>query len=382
LSKPIIIFGARAPVALDLARCFAAGNFPVRLADSVTPFAASWSKVATHPWIQLAPARFAFASYCAQITQLCSEAELIIPTCEEVFYLAAAAEKAQQLKKIFAPPLATLRTLHSKIDFIQFAQSLGIQVPETHAIESQSALKAISGSSGQWVFKPEFSRFGTQTHIRPARAQIEKLPVSSESRWAVQAYVPGEEICLWTAARNGEIVGSAAYRPLWRLGRSASYAFESIPAPAALELASTLAKALALTGQMSFDIILDKHGQAIPIECNPRATSGLHLFGTNPALARAILGRGPPVAAPPGLCYLSPAMLLLGLPRALRKGQLRLWQNHVSSGQDALTRPGDRLPAWGAIVDSARFAWTGIRRGKGPLGQTTDDIEWNGATLL
>ncbi|MBP6748133.1 MAG: hypothetical protein KA144_00730 [Xanthomonadaceae bacterium] len=302
---------------------------------------------------------------------------MILPTCEDVFHLAAAADVGGFADRVFAPPLALLRTLHSKIEFPAFARSLGISVPETWALSCSEDCDELPLPSEALVFKPEFSRFGVATLLRPTLDRLRAVEVLPGRRWAAQEYVAGEEICLWTASRNGRIVASAAYRPVWRMGQAASYAFETIECPQAVDIAATIAAATNLTGQLSLDIILTADGRALPIECNPRAVSGVHLFDGDAALADALLGEGPPCHAPPRLRYLAPAMLSFGVPRALRDGRWRDFAADMRRGRDALTRPGDRLPALGALLDTVGYL---LRSGDAVRGSTAD-IEWNGEAL-
>jgi glutathione synthase/RimK-type ligase-like ATP-grasp enzyme len=374
---PVLITGARAPVALDLARAFAAAGEKVHLADSVTPWAARWSSGAW-PIHRLPSPRFAFPAFRAALATWVAHhrPRLIVPTCEEIFYVAAAAEADGYADRVFAPPLETLRTLHSKFLFPAFARSLGIEAPETIRIESRYDLAALPADI---VLKPEYSRFAAATLIRPSAAALAELDPTRERPWVAQPFVEGEEICLWAAVRDGEIRALAAYRPTWRHGRSAAYAFETVHAPAAEDAARRIAAATGMTGHLAFDFILDASGAAVPIECNPRAVSGIHLFDAAPALAHAILGDG--IAKPaPGLRYLSPAMALLGIGPALG-GR---WRDYVADwrrGADVLARPGDRLPVLGSLADAARFALLGLSRLRGPTGATTDDIEWNGGPI-
>ncbi len=381
-TENIVILGARAPVALDLARSFSSAGYPCQLADSVSSFAARWSKTGGGPALRLPPARLAFDDYCRTIALLAENSALLIPTCEEVFYLAAAAQKCGTTTKVFAPPLCVLRQLHSKIEFPALAKKLGIDAPETWAVTDSEDISELALRDGPFVLKQEFSRFGTATLIRPDARALSRINASPSSRWAAQSFVAGEEICVWTAALDGKIVASAAYRPRWRHGQAAAYAFESVDAPNALKVAETIAAELGVTGQLSFDIILTPNGRAVPIECNPRATSGIHLFGADPNLARALLGQGPPVKAPPGLFYLSPAMLFLGIPKAVRSGTIKQWYCDIRTGSDALTKAGDRLPAIGAIADAVCFAIKSLSGSNSPTQHTTNDIEWNGEVLI
>lgn len=383
MSPAVLVTGARAPVAVDLARSFAAAGLDVQLGDSVTPHAAKWASVGRGRVIRLPPARHEFPDYRERLQAWVRDnpGGLLLPTCEEVFYIAQAAAQGGFAQQVLAPSPAVLRRLHSKIEFPAWARSLGIPVPETQAVCSAHEWASLaSRDAGGLVLKPEFSRFGTATMIRPTARDIAAVLPSPAMRWAAQAYVAGEEICLWSFAREGRIVASAAYRPSWRLGSSASFAFEALECPAALEVARAIAADARVTGQLSFDLILDSAGNAVPIECNPRSVSGVHLFGGGAALARAMLGEGPPVHATRGLVYLGPAMLLLGAPQALRSGRLREWLRDLRRGTDVLRAGGPVVPV-GALLDAARFAWVGWRGRRSPARQSTDDIEWNGETI-
>jgi hypothetical protein len=379
----VVITGARAPVAIDLARAFAASGREIRLADSAMSCAARWSNVGRGRVLRLPRARGNFPAYRSAWQALVAQMQpdLIVPTCEEVFFVAAVAAQCGFADRVFAPSPALLRTLHSKIDFPAFARSLGITAPETWAVDSREQCEALPLAPGALVFKPEFSRFGTAMLMRPGREALRRVDAMPGRRWAAQCHVEGEEICLWAAAREGRIVASAAYRPAWRLGQAASYAFETIDCPAALTVASTIAASTGMSGQLSFDIILTAEGEAVPIECNPRSVSGVHLFDGKAALADALLGTGAPVHAPPGLRYLGPAMALFALPRALREGRWPSLVHDLRRGRDVLTRPGDRWPALGAMVDTAGFALQGALRAAGAVSGSTADIEWNGEAL-
>lgn len=74
-------------------------------------------------------------------------------------------------------------------------------------------------------------------------------------------------------------------------------------------------------------------------------------------------------------------MWVLGLPLAIRTGRLREWCVTITKGRDAISRPGDRAPALGALVDAAAFAFKGLAMGISTNAATTCDIEWNGEDL-
>jgi len=385
MSKTVLITGARAPVAIDLSRAFLAAGYEPVLADSVIAWAAKASKgksgkVQRHP----AP-RYEFDAFVTWLSTYVRDQNptLIIPTCEEVFYVAAAAQLGGFSERVFAANLETLKTLHSKVRFPHFLESLGIEAPKTWEINTRSDLEALPGALKDYVYKPEFSRFGTAILIQPDRKKLEKAAFGVRQIWAAQTFIAGEEICFWSAAREGELIAHAAYRPIWRYGSSAAYAFEHIDSEPALNVARAVAKGTNYTGHLSFDIILTEDGKAIPIECNPRAVSGLHLFDAQAELALRIIGDPNDISLNIAKRrHLSLAMACLGLPAAVTSGRLREFLSDWKLSADVLGRPGDKGPIAGALLDAARFSFTGLGRRKSAAAETTDDIEWNGQALL
>jgi len=76
-----------------------------------------------------------------------------------------------------------------------------------------------------------------------------------------------------------------------RQGQGASIAFAASDDAVDSQLrpmVEAVAKALNLTGQLSFDLRRDAEGQWRALECNPRATSGFHFFGTDDGLVEAV----------------------------------------------------------------------------------------------
>jgi hypothetical protein len=368
-----LITGARAPVALDCALSFAHAGFEVHLADSITPYAAQLSRRrwTVHP---LPPPRYRFAEFRHAMIALVGrlKPELVVPTCEEVFYVAAALENAP----LFAPNLTLLRRLHSKYEFAQLAREAGVTTPATWLVKRPEDLQGLNGRD--LVLKPEFSRFASATLIRPDAATMAALRPSPLRAWVAQQFIPGEEICSWSAVRDGAVTAHVTYRPAWRHGHAASYAFEAIDCPPMAAIAHRIAAATGMTGHLSFDAILSG-GQVLPIECNPRAVSGLHLFDADGDMAMAMLGRAQASVPQGRLRYLSPAMILLGLPSALRRHRLETFRRDWRRGADVTGRNRDWPSRLGSVLDAVRFAAAGWRRGI--RAQTTDDIEWNGEPI-
>ncbi|MBO9559390.1 MAG: ATP-dependent carboxylate-amine ligase [Caulobacter sp.] len=381
--KRVLITGARAPIAIDLARSFAAAGWEPHLADSVRPWSARLAPVADGRLHRHAPPRFAFARFRADLKALVTrlDPQVILPICEEVFYVAEAAARDGFADRVLAPPPEMLRRLHSKVEFAALAREAGLDAPATHRLRSLEDLQAWRSKARQLVFKPEFSRFASRALIRPAPGRLAITP-TPEAPWAVQAYEGGEEVCIWSFARAGRLTAFAAYRPSWRLGRSASFYFETDSDPALLAFAQRLAAVTGATGQLAYDVVRRPDGSIAPLECNPRGVSGVHLFDAAPRLAEALVGDTALQCPEAAARHLAPAMWLMGAPQALLQGRLSAFRTDLARSRDVFAISGTPGRAiLGALLDAGRFTMVGLSRGRSASGQSTDDIEWNGEVM-
>lgn len=383
MTERVLVTGARAPVALDLARSLRAAGLEPVLADSVPARAARMSKavstVARYASPVHQPAQFA-----ADVGALLDRFDpvLVIPTCEEVFHLAGLAEAAGFSDRMLAPLMDALTTLHSKSRFAALCRRLSLPVPETHECSEPADLERFADVSADWVFKPVWSRFGARTLVAPSRHDLATIRPSIARPWVAQRRIDGDEVSFYAVCRDGDLTAFSAYRSDWRLSGGASYAFQPVE-PAVNGRLRDMAQRLAgfaVTGQIACDAIVDGAGRPWLIECNPRATSGVHLFGRSAGFGRALLGRG--VADPDETPrHIASALWLHGLPCALRAGRLAAWSGQRRTGRDVVTAPADRAPALGALLDVLGFGLRALTRGVSLTEATTTDIEWNGPPL-
>lgn len=385
MARSVLITGARAAAALDIARDFACAGWTVYLADSTRSRMARWSSLGARHRLYPAPRQRGrdFRKWVCELVQQ-EGIDLIVPSCEEVFHLATPAMHQSLGSKLFSPLSATLMTLHDKLEFARAADGWGLPVPETHSLESIGSLDRFTASSADWVFKPRFSRFGGATIIGAGPDDLKRLRQVMDGTWLAQRRIRGDEASLYALAHKGALLGISTYASGWRLGGGASYAFEPLSAQRHEQLgviAAKLARQASLHGQFGCDVIFDKADNPQIIECNPRATSGVHMMTGKGELAMAMADGTTLPVSETRPAYLGPAMLVFGLPLALTTGRLREWRSCLRDGRDAISRPGDRLPALGAMIDSALFSAKGLRRGITTTAATTYDIEWNGEEL-
>ncbi|MDX8501404.1 hypothetical protein RFM99_23700 [Mesorhizobium sp. VK4C] len=382
--KTVLITGARAPVALHLARLLHGAGRRVILADTPARPIAAQSKACTR-YHRLPPPRFEPDAYTEAVDALvrAEGIDLVIPTCEEVFYLALAWRGRKMPAQLFAPGIEQLAKVHNKHAFIRLAERLGLAVPETTLLNSRDDLEAIRGRSRELVFKPVWSRFASHVLLRPTPDFLDAIAPSPAMPWVAQRFVDGDEISAYAVARAGKLKALALYRSLFRAGKGAGIFFERVEDVAARALVERIVAGTSWTGQISFDLMREADGTVLPLECNPRAVSGLHFFRDPVRFADAMLWDGPEVmpdvTAPQTV---RPAMWIYGLPAALRSGGLGRFRKAMRQGQELLDWPGDPAPVkaqWTALSEIAGVAW---RQGISLQAASTRDIEWNGPDQL
>jgi hypothetical protein len=378
--RSILITGARAPVALHLARLLHGAGRRVILADTPARPIAAASKACAR-YHRLPPPRFEPQAYAEAVEALirAEGVELVIPTCEEVFHLALAWRGRTMPALLFSPDIELLAEVHNKHSFIRLAEQLGLTVPETTLLNSRDDLESVRGHSRDLVFKPVWSRFASHVLLRPTPDFLDAIAPSPAMPWVAQRFVEGEEISAYAVAREGRLKALALYRSLYRAGKGAGIFFERVEDEAARDLVERIVAGTTWTGQISFDLMREPGGRVLPLECNPRAVSGLHFFRDPARFAAAVLGDGPevtPDVTVPQTVGL--AMWIYGLPAALRSRALARFREAMREGEELLDWPGDSAPVraqWPALAEIARVA---LRERISLQAASTRDIEWNG----
>jgi len=380
--KTVLVTGARAPVALHWARLLHGAGHHVLLADSHRfPFARFTRLKAGYR--RLPPPCDDPANYAQSVARLveAERIDLVVPTCEEVFYLAAARDLYGLPIPLSAPPFSVLRDVHDKFAFASAARGLGADPPATHRLDSRDDVAAWRDGCGHAIFKPVWSRFAERVLIRPQPSDLDRIAPTPTDPWVAQNYLPGEELCAWALARDGRLQALQAYRPLYRAGKGASLAFEAIDDGDIAGFVGGFVQRFGWTGQVSFDFRRDAGGALHAIECNPRATSGLHFFGPGGSLADCLFAPVTATATLSGAMTLPMAMLVYALPPALRTGTLSRWWRDLRAFGDISAWPGDRSLMPAQLLALAEIAMVAATRRIGLKAAATADIEWNGEPI-
>ena len=380
----ILLTGGRAPATLDLARSFHAQGHRLSLAESLSNSLTAASR-AIHASFIVPPPRQQPADFIQALADIVrqQQIDLLIPTCEEVFYVAMGREKLAGLCTVFTEPIERLRMLHDKWTFIQTARAMGLPVPETLRIETEADLRAAFARWPRLVLKPVYSRFASRTLILPpASTAFASLRASPTSPWVAQEYLAGQPICTYSVAHAGRLTSHTAYRSDFTAGQGATIHFQHVEHSASLAWVKRFVEAFGFSGQVAFDFIEESGtgGSVRAIECNPRATSGIHLLAAAPHFPDAFFDPEMACLFPPAqpAPMLLSAMLLYGLPAALKKQSLSHWWQAFRSGRDVIFRREDAQPALAQWRSLLHFVALGWRHRITPLEASTLDIEWNG----
>lgn len=283
----VLLTLGRLPKALDLARGFAKAGCRVLVAD---PYGWTLAGASRHVAREFkVPAPIAGkAAYLAALNQIVvrERVDLVVPVSEETMHVAHLAGMLPEGTRLFTMPPDAVLALHDKASFVRKAAATGLAVPESAPLGSPEA-EALS-RSGPVVVKPVFSCSGNGLSILRGG---EPLPLADPARPAVvQRFVEGREHSTCTIAQGGRVVATMVYRGALMSG-SVAVAFERVDVPAIDAWIARFVGETGWSGFISFDFIVDAAGVPYAIECNPRATSGVH-FWEPEDIARAVLEPG------------------------------------------------------------------------------------------
>ena len=270
----VLLTLGRLPKALDLARGFSRAGCRVLVAD---PFGWTLTGASRHVAreFKVPPPVAGKAAYCAAIARIVADerVDLVVPVSSETMHVAFVRDQMDPAVRLFTMPPERVIALHDKAGFVRAAEALGLGVPETHMLGSPEALALARGIDV--IVKPVYSCSGRGVRIvRRGSA----LPVADPASPAiVQRLILGQEYSSCTIARDGRVVATTIYRGTVMAG-SVAISFERMESPAISSWIETFVNAIGWTGFIAFDFFVDAADRVWGIECNPRATSGLHFW--------------------------------------------------------------------------------------------------------
>jgi predicted ATP-grasp superfamily ATP-dependent carboligase len=379
----ILITSSRAPVALELIRVFGRAGHRVYATDTMRWTVGSHSRY-LEQHIVTPPPRYNSAGFADALQHIIERAQIdwLIPTSEEVFYVARHHQQLSAHTRVFTEPLDVLDSLHHKYRFQLLCNALGIHTPRTALVCDREELDAALACFPFFLLKPAYSRFATQiiTNCGPRAGQfaLDICRPTPTQPWLIQQYIAGESICSYSTLHGGHVTAHCAYITPRKVNHGSGVQFESVDGTETLAIVRRLGAALRYTGQLSLDFIQGKEGLYL-LECNPRATSGVHLIEP-PALLDALTDSQKPTWVEPAGRRGQLALALL----ASSSAQPRAWPallRDIARVRDVIFERNDPLPALIQLRAAITFAAISRRKRIGLVDAMTEDIEWNGETV-
>lgn len=368
-------------MALDLARAFHRAGHIVFMAESLRGHLSQPSAAINANFLVPAP-RQETAAFLSALRRIVEEhqIDLLIPTCEEVFHVAKGLSDLPC--RTFTEPLDKLNEFHDKWRFAINAGDLGLSTPETMLIQNADDLTQAYQRWDKVVLKPVYSRFAARTLICPSLNEA-RSQLTFREPWVVQQFIEGRQFCSYSVCSQGHIAAHAVYPTIFTAGQGATIAFQPSEHPAIFAWVQKFIAAFHVTGQMAFDFIEDLDGKIYALECNPRATSGLHLLTGDPQFVNAFLRDDLPCVTPrAGSSHmLGTAMFVYGLPAALLNKQFGAWLKTFIRSDDVIFDASDPLPFFLQLRSILAYVRLGRKQGISALAASTFDIEWNGENI-
>ena len=374
----ILLTGGRAPATLELARAFHRAGHVVFMAESLRGHLSQPSAAVKANFVVPAPRqnKEAFLLALKRIIEE-NQIDLLIPTCEEIFYVSIGRDKLPCT--VFAEPIKKLNTFHNKWSFVVNAIGLDLYAPETILISNQDDILHAYAHWRALILKPVYSRFAARTLILPPLKEALST-LKFDSPWVAQEFLKGQQYCTYSVCHNGVVHAHTTYPTKFTAGQGAAIVFEHVEHPAIFNWVKKFVRENNFTGQIAFDFIQTPQGQLYALECNPRATSGVHLLASDPQFANAFINPQPGCITPPDRAsyMLSSAMLIYALPEALKNGNFINWLKTFFTSNDVILDLKDPMPF--LLQFRSVFAYLALAQHHGitPLEASTLDIEWNG----
>ncbi len=377
-----LVTGARAPVALELARNLSKHGNSVYLADSLKFPLAKQTKY-IKKYFNIASPRLSIEQYIANLNEILIDEniDILIPTCEEIFYLSAIKPQLNDQTLIFCPDFVLIKDLHSKIAIYSKLKTTNFLSPKTLKI-SKKELLSFNHFKNK-VVKKEYCRFGNDVFIEPDVAMLrKKLKNDKANHFIVQDKIAGVEYCTYAISVNGNVNAIIIYKPAYRIKNSASIYFQPVR-DSGIDLAvRQFCKQNQITGQIGFDLIKNDQGIYL-IDCNPRATSGLHLLSNinlSDVFTHSIqIERNNLEQIKPKM--ITSLMIFFGFPAVLNKFKLKQWKKDFKSADDVLFDKSDRPLFLYSLLSFAELLIISLVNKVSVRRASTYDIEWDGEKI-
>lgn len=290
-AQNILLTAARSPVTLEIARLLHSAGHRVFVADTTKLNTSRFSNSVEKTFLIPSP-RFYPQEFINTLVHIAKEENisLIVPIYEEILLLAKGKHLFPKDCSIFCSNFELLHELHNKWLFQKKLEQFSIQTPETHLIKDRDDLKKLDFSK-IYALKACYSRASLSLKKVSKKTDTSDIVIEPHNPWIAQEWLEGNKFCTYSVCQNGKLLAHSIYPVRYAIEGNSCIVFESIHHPEILEWITNFVSKIQFTGQIAFDFIQLPNKKLYAIECNPRATSGIHLFNKSDRIDQAFLNR-------------------------------------------------------------------------------------------
>lgn len=379
MTTNILLSTARSYITLDLARNLKNAGHRVIVADTtwldVTNFSNCIDKHYTYPSPRFNPE--GFIERLIEIIQT-EQIDLYIPIWEEIYVVA---EHLHRLPcKVFCSSFASTIRLHNKWNYIQRLKELGIAIPRTYLITNEQELLALPRDT-TYAVKACYSRASQNLYKLKPEDPLPPLTFEPGNPWIAQEWIEGVKHCSYSLCHGGKVRAHSTYPVGYSIDNNSCLVFTAVDHPAIEKWVSHFVELENWTGHLSFDFIQGEDGTLYTIECNPRATSGLHLFPFDQPLDQAFFGTSTSLIKPPvGYSQqILMGMLLYGWRSLKTRAEWKHFLYTLLNTPDIVFLRTDQKPFFAMPIVMANYLYWMCKYRIGLIPAYTYDIDWNGA---
>lgn len=379
----ILVSWWRSYVALELIRILKDKN-NVFVCDSLEKYICQYSR---YPISFVIPSpRYDFKNFKRTVLQIIkrNSISIVLPTCEDIFYFAQIKTDIEELWCRFLwESFEKLTRLHSKNSIMKMCEWLWINIPLTKTFTAQAELyRHIQDNSNFWyVVKPEYSRFASQISSNKFKSKsINEIDIDLQSNsYVLQEYIEWENICSYSIFDQGNIVSSICYKWIISYKHWSQIYFESYYNDKINNFLHNFWKQHKIEWQISFDYKVNKEWIYL-LECNPRATSGVHLFKSDikfqTALQDYLENRVSSHYIPANL-HVQKTMVIPLILSGPRLNKLKEWTQWMNLFKDIIFDKKDLYPFFAQFWIFLHFLYLAWKKNKNIIQIMTEDIEFD-----
>jgi predicted ATP-grasp superfamily ATP-dependent carboligase len=376
VDRTALLTVGRFPKALTLARGLHRHGVRVLVADPLKRQVCSVSRSVSKNY-QVAAPNTDVRAWERDILEIIDREQVtdLVPVSEEVCHVANLAPKLPAHVRYVGPSTPWIAQWHDKLAFVSHAIDRGVTAPSVFTTADPEARALVRQT--ECVLKPRRGCSGTDISFIPPGSSLP--PPSNEL--LVQRKVEGTHLYTISWVEDGQVMTTASYRGSTHSG-TVAVGFQSAPTPFSVkQWIEQFVADTGTTGFLSFDFILDRGGIPWGIECNPRASSGIH-FIDEAWLGAAVMGEAstPASITPAGKraqwSYSTLTEAYKHLWR-LRAPQLLRCLRDLLVSRDVVWSWRDPLPFLLMTPLCWEFIWKSIRE-RMPIGDASQcDIAWH-----